>query len=402
LGQALNLTERSVNPYTSHLRIFGCEAYVRIPEEDSEYIKARKTKERSRVGAFVGTEGLRGHIYVIWVPEKGRLFRSRDVKFREGGEYVPKDWSAILKNKEETRTYRAMIPGNKKGKTEERENLNIEPKPAGVDPERSATPAGYRYNTPDSINGVAGYIEESDPEEWYPADIQQDDFEEQIVPEEQIAPEEQDSLEEQENEPEKPKKSQSRKRKESQQPTRSSSRVTKGQNNNSFAKEHYLTYVSFVAAQIAKQFVPQSLKQAIEGPEKDMWLEACKKQLAKIENKKSWELCDLPEGQKVLPTKWVFDPKKRARLVVCGNFEKKTDVETFAAVVNMTMVKLFFLVVAVKDWECYQYDFEAAFLNGEMKTRSVYVRQPPGFGDRTNRVYKLLKTLYGLRDSPLI
>jgi hypothetical protein len=57
----------------------------------------------------------------------------------------------------------------------------------------------------------------------------------------------------------------------------------------------------------------------------------------------------------------VFDPKKRARLVVCGNFEKKADVETFAAVVNMNMVKIFFMVVATKDWECYQYDFEAPF-----------------------------------------
>ena len=95
----------------------------------------------------------------------------------------------------------------------------------------------------------------------------------------------------------------------------------------------------------------------------------------------------------MLPTKWVFDPKKRACLVVFGNFEKKTDIKTFATVVNMIMVKLFFLVVMLKDWECLQFDFEAAFLNGKMKTRSVYVRQPPRFGDGTKRVYKLLKTL---------
>ena len=297
-----------------------------------------------------------------------------------------------------------MIPGNKNSKTEEQQN---EPEPAGADPERSATPASYRYNTPNSMDERANPGEESEPEEWYPADVQQEDFEEQN------APEKQDSPEEQENEPEnleasdtivetKSKKRQSKKGKEPQEPTRSSSRVNKEQHNERFAKEHFITYMSFVAAQIAKQFIPQSLKQAIEGPEKDMWLEACRKQLAKIEKKKSWELCDLPEGYKALPTKWVFDPKKRARLVVCGNFEKKTDVETFAAVVNMIMVKLFFLVVAIKDWECLQFDFEAAFLNGEMKTRSVYVRQLPGFDDGTKRVYKLLKTLYGLKDSPLV
>ena len=68
----------------------------------------------------------------------------------------------------------------------------------------------------------------------------------------------------------------------------------------------------------------------------------------------------------------------------------------------MTIVKLFFLFVAIKDWECLQFNFEAAFLNGQMSTGLVCVRQPPRFGDGTKRVCKLLKTLYGLRDSPLI
>jgi hypothetical protein len=76
-------------------------------------------------------------------------------------------------------------------------------------------------------------------------------------------------------------------------------------------------------------------------------LDACNKQLDKINKKNTWELCDLPEGQRVILTKWVFDPKQRARLVVCGNYEKKSKVETFAAVVNMTMVKIFFLLVAI-------------------------------------------------------
>jgi hypothetical protein len=160
--------------------------------------------------------------------------------------------------------------------------------------------------------------------------------------------------------------------------------------------------VNFVAAQIAKQFVSRSLRVVIEGPNRDLWLATCCTQLAKIEKKQSWELCDLPKEYKPLPTKWVFDPKLRVRLVICGNFEKKTDVETFAAVVNMTMLKIFLLVVAVLNWECWQFDFEVAFLNGKMKTRSVYVRQLPGFEDGTNWVYKLLKTLYGLRDTPLM
>jgi hypothetical protein len=90
-GKALNLPEKSITPYTKHLCIFGCEAYVRIPEEDPEFVKARKTKERAQKGQFVGTEGLRGHIFVVWIPEKRRLFRSRDVQFREEIKDLPEE-----------------------------------------------------------------------------------------------------------------------------------------------------------------------------------------------------------------------------------------------------------------------------------------------------------------------
>ena len=181
-----------------------------------------------------------------------------------------------------------------------------------------------------------------------------------------------------------------------------STRKNKGQRNDQFEKQHFVTYVAFVAAQISNYFIPKTLKEVLIGPDKEHWMEACRKQLAKIEKKGTWELCDLPKGYKAIPTKWVFDPKLRARLVAYGNFEKKADVETFAAVVNMTMAKIFLTIVSILGLECYQFDFEGAFLNGNMDQRLVFVRQPLRFGDGTSRVYKLLKTSYGLRDSPLV
>ena len=44
-------------------------------------------------------------------------------------------------------------------------------------------------------------------------------------------------------------------------------------------------------------------------------------------------------------------------------------------------------------------DVETAFLNGKINSE-VYVSQPKGYEDETNRVYKLSKALYGLRESP--
>ena len=48
-----------------------------------------------------------------------------------------------------------------------------------------------------------------------------------------------------------------------------------------------------------------------------------------------------------------------------------------------------------------QMDVETAFLNGEV-TSKVYVNQPKGYADGTNRVCKLSKALYGLKESPMV
>ncbi|XP_043504537.1 uncharacterized protein LOC122525681 [Polistes fuscatus] len=44
-------------------------------------------------------------------------------------------------------------------------------------------------------------------------------------------------------------------------------------------------------------------------------------------------------------------------------------------------------------------DVETAFLNGKIKSE-VFVKQPLGYNDKTEKVYKLEKALYGLRESP--
>ena len=46
-----------------------------------------------------------------------------------------------------------------------------------------------------------------------------------------------------------------------------------------------------------------------------------------------------------------------------------------------------------------QMDVETAFLNGKVKLR-VFVKQPEGYEDGTERVCMLNKALYGLRESP--
>nr|GEW93295.1 hypothetical protein [Tanacetum cinerariifolium] len=63
--------------------------------------------------------------------------------------------------------------------------------------------------------------------------------------------------------------------------------------------------------------------------------------------------------------------------------------------------KDFFAFVAHKNMVIYQIDVKTAFLNGNLR-EEVYVSQPDGFvdPDNPNHVYKLRKSLYGLKQSP--
>ena len=52
-------------------------------------------------------------------------------------------------------------------------------------------------------------------------------------------------------------------------------------------------------------------------------------------------------------------------------------------------------------WEVHHMDVKSAFLNGDLK-EEVYVAQPPSFviSGSENKVLRLRKALYGLRQAP--
>ncbi|GJT03766.1 NAD(P)-binding domain-containing protein [Tanacetum coccineum] len=57
-------------------------------------------------------------------------------------------------------------------------------------------------------------------------------------------------------------------------------------------------------------------------------------------------------------------------------------------------------LTACEHYELEQLDVKTAFLHGNLK-ETIYMRQPPGFEERTgNKVYLLKKSLYGLKQSP--
>ena len=72
----------------------------------------------------------------------------------------------------------------------------------------------------------------------------------------------------------------------------------------------------------------------------------------------------------------------------------------FAPVARIETVRVLLALAAHGGWEVHHMDVKSAFLNGDL-TETVYVQQPPGFVvGKGDKVLKLKKALYGLRQAP--
>ncbi|GJY60737.1 putative ribonuclease H-like domain-containing protein [Tanacetum coccineum] len=127
---------------------------------------------------------------------------------------------------------------------------------------------------------------------------------------------------------------------------------------------------------------------------------------------KVWVLVDLPYGKKVIGTKWVFKNKKDERSIVVKNkarliaqgFRQEEGInydEVFAPVARIEAIRLFLAFALYMGFTVYQINVKSTFLYGTIE-EEVYVHQPPGFVDpaHPNKVYKVIKALYGLHQAP--
>nr|GEY73533.1 putative ribonuclease H-like domain-containing protein [Tanacetum cinerariifolium] len=121
---------------------------------------------------------------------------------------------------------------------------------------------------------------------------------------------------------------------------------------------------------------------------------------------------DLPYGKRAIGTKWVYRNKKdergivvrnKARLVAQGHTQEEgiDYEEVFAPVARIEAIRLFFAYASFMGFMVYQMDVKSAFLYGTIE-EEVYVCQPPGFEDtdHPDKVYKVVKALYGLHKAP--
>ena len=169
-----------------------------------------------------------------------------------------------------------------------------------------------------------------------------------------------------------------------------------------FSKSHK----AFLAA-ITENDEPKSFRQAVQDQH---WRDAMQSEIKALEENGTWTIEDLPDGKRVIDSKWVYKTKfkpngeverYKARLVAKGytQMEGVDYHDTFAPVAKLVTVRSLIAIAIKRDWSIHQLDVNNAFLHGDLH-EEVYMRIPQGYdkGGGT-KVCRLRKSLYGLKQA---
>ena len=123
---------------------------------------------------------------------------------------------------------------------------------------------------------------------------------------------------------------------------------------------------------------------------------------------------ELAKGTVIVPLTWSYKMRKddanvmyqrKARLCVRGDLQKSTMTsdECYSPTSDQISIRVLLSVAAALDLDIFQLDVHSAYLQADMDDHDVYCYFPPGFagtyGDSTMSVLKLLKPLYGSKNS---
>lgn len=159
--------------------------------------------------------------------------------------------------------------------------------------------------------------------------------------------------------------------------------------------------------------VPKTAQEALEGPEAEQWRQAMEAELNNMQQQGTWEIVKRPMDRNVIGSKWVFVKKRdqegnvvkfKARLVAQG-FSQIHGIdytETFSPVIHKKTIRVLMAIAIENDWQMKQYDVVGAYLNSPLEV-TVFMEQAPCMSksgmDPENFVYKLLKSVYGLKQA---
>lgn len=154
---------------------------------------------------------------------------------------------------------------------------------------------------------------------------------------------------------------------------------------------------------------PTTAKEAQECDESMEWKTAMDDEMQAHKLNNTWTLVDRPSGARTVKGKWVFKKKcddkgkiirYKARYVAKG-YSQLHGVDyndTFSPVVRHSSIRFLFAVAVKLRLKIHQLDVVTAFLQGDLE-ETIFMEQPDCYVDNTNKVCRLNKPIYGLKQA---
>ncbi|SPC67368.1 related to retrotransposon protein [Ustilago sp. UG-2017b] len=152
-----------------------------------------------------------------------------------------------------------------------------------------------------------------------------------------------------------------------------------------------------------------TLKEALASDDVQQWQEAIHKELDGLEAMGTWEIMDVPPNTRLVNSKIVLQLKldadgipvrHKARLVARG-FTQREGIdfeETFAPVAPLSAIRALLSLAVERNWEVHQLDITMAYLNSTLN-HVIYMKPPEGAKVPNGKAYRVVKGLYGLKQS---
>jgi hypothetical protein len=155
---------------------------------------------------------------------------------------------------------------------------------------------------------------------------------------------------------------------------------------------------------------PADVKEAQTRPDWRKWEKAMNEELESLKRHGTYEqVKTLPLGRKAIGYKWVYKLKLnpdnsiaryKARLVAKGysQIPGQDFTETTSPVAHLASYHSLLSLAAKLNLEAHHLDIETAFLNGVLD-EEIYMKAPDGLDTGSNGIWRLKKSLYGLKQA---
>ncbi len=140
------------------------------------------------------------------------------------------------------------------------------------------------------------------------------------------------------------------------------------------------------------------------------WKEVMDSEIATLDHTSTWSDISKPAHKNIVGSKWVFHIKQKADdtiqkykacLIACG-FTQIFGIDyyhMYCPIARLMSIHFLLAMAAQHNWEVDTFNFNGAYLNGELEdSEEIYMHQPPGY-ETTFGIKQHHKSLYGLKQA---